>query len=332
MDNDDVMVGRILTRREVLALFGTAGALALVGCGPTSTGGSGSAAGTPTLNAEAATAVAMEGTPTMEAAASEVVATVQSANATTVPGCVVRPAVTEGPYFVDVMLDRSDIRSDPDTGEVRAGVPLALTFNVSQVSASSCAPLAGAVVDVWHCDALGDYSAVNDPGFDTSDQKWLRGFQTTDANGVASFTTIYPGWYSGRTVHIHFKVRTDPASEEGYEFTSQLFFDESLSAQLFTQEPYLSNGAVPDTPNSSDSIYQELLLLAASQSGDGYAATFDIGLDLSVEPQEIGGPGGQGGPGEGGPPPDGTRGPRPEGTPGEGGPGGPLPGQATATP
>ncbi len=281
MDNDDEMVGRILTRREVLALFGGLGAATLVGC---STNNSPTTSiTTPTLNAEAATVVAMEGVPTVEAAATEAIATVETANATTVPGCVVRPALMEGPYFVDVALDRSDIRSDPDSGEVKAGALLALTFNVQQVSDNTCSPLAGAIVDVWHCDADGTYSAVSDPSFDTTDQKWLRGFQTTNESGSATFTTIYPGWYSGRSVHIHFKVRVDPESEEGYEFTSQLFFDEALSAQVLTQEPYADKG-LPDTPNSRDFLYQDLLLLAVNQTEEGYAATFDIGLDLSVEP------------------------------------------------
>jgi protocatechuate 3,4-dioxygenase beta subunit len=143
---------------------------------------------------------------------------------------------------------------------------------------------------------------VSDPGFDTSEQQFLRGYQVTDANGVAQFTTIYPGWYSGRTIHIHFKIRTDPDSDEGYEFTSQLFFDGALSDQVHTQEPYASKGQ-RDTLNNTDNIYNDLLLLAANQSNEGYAATFDIGLDLSDS--SVGQPDGGGGPGGGGPPPGG---------------------------
>jgi protocatechuate 3,4-dioxygenase beta subunit len=196
------------------------------------------------------------------------------------PACVVRPELTEGPYFVDERLDRADIRSDPSSGEVQEGALLALTFRVSQVGDGGCAPLEGAWVDVWHCNALGVYSDVSDPGFDTSGQQFLRGYQVTDANGVAAFTTIYPGWYSGRTVHIHFKIRTDPDAPQGYEFTSQLFFDEALNDQVHAQQPYASKG-YRNTLNRADRIYDEQLLLTVTETEQGYAATFDIGLQMS---------------------------------------------------
>src|SRR5205823_6128325 len=116
------------------------------------------------------------------------------------------------------LLYRSDIRSDPTTGAVKDGVPLYLGFSLSSVgSDGGCSPLAGAVIDIWQCDASGVYSDVNDPGFNTKGQQFLRGSQHTDENGYAQFLTIYPGWYSGRAVHTHLKVRTDPSSETGYE-------------------------------------------------------------------------------------------------------------------
>jgi protocatechuate 3,4-dioxygenase beta subunit len=131
------------------------------------------------------------------------------------------------------------------------------------------------MVDVWHCDALGVYSGVSDPSFDTSGQFWLRGFQRTDANGRAQFTTIYPGWYQGRAVHIHFKIRTDDS-----EFTSQWFFDDDFSAQVFQDTPYSSKGT-QTTLNEADGIYGQVgdqLTLDVSQQGGVYVATFDIGL------------------------------------------------------
>jgi protocatechuate 3,4-dioxygenase beta subunit len=141
--------------------------------------------------------------------------------------------------------------------------------------------LPSATRDTWHCNALGVYSDVSDPGFDSSGQQFLRGYLVTDANGVAAFTTIYPGWYSGRTVHIHFKVRT--GVEEGetsfYDFTSQLFFDEALNDAVHAQEPYASKG-YRDTLNSRDNIYDDQLLLMVSQTEQGYAAAFDIGLQI----------------------------------------------------
>lgn len=272
-DNDDRQIGRILSRREILALFGTAGAALLAGRAVQAAGlaqdGSATATATPdhslylpNVNKPAATA-----TPTA------------TPIATPVPACVVRPEVTEGPYYVDENLNRSDVRSDTGTGAVKAGALLVLTFNVSQITDSSCTVLEGAKVEIWHCDAAGYYSDVSDPGFNTKGQDFLRGYQLTDANGIAQFTTIYPGWYSSRTVHIHFKVH-DPTSDQNKVFTSQLFFDDDLTDYVFTQQPYAAKGQ-RDTLNSTDNIYKDLLLLTTTETDDGYAATFNIGLDVS---------------------------------------------------
>ena len=269
MENDDRQMGRILNRREALKLLGLAGAALLASCAPGQT------------STEQPTSAPTQ-TPTggSTTAATNVPVQVTSAvNTGTLPACVVRPEMTEGPYYVDEDLNRSDIRSDPTTGEVKDGAPLTLTFLVSQVSNGSCAPLEGAKVEIWHCDAAGVYSDVSDPGFSTVGQKFLRGYQVTDAEGRATFLTIYPGWYSGRTVHIHFKVHND-TSDQGYVFTSQLFFDDVLSDQVFTQEPYASKGE-RNTRNNNDNIYSDQLLLAVNQANGGYAATFDIGLQMA---------------------------------------------------
>jgi protocatechuate 3,4-dioxygenase beta subunit len=185
---------------------------------------------------------------------------------------------------------------------------LTLAFVVSQISDASCAPLAGATVDIWHCDVLGVYSGVSDPGFDTSGQSWLRGYQVTDENGRAEFTTIYPGWYSGRAVHIHFKIRTTVTGNETYEFTSQFFFDDALSDQVFTQAPYNTKGQ-RDTLNSTDSIYAgggDQMALNLSEANGGYATTFEIALDLSDSETGASDSAGQGGGRPGDPPPGGT--------------------------
>src|SRR5205814_677685 len=135
--------------------------------------------------------------------------------------CVVTPALTEGPYFVDERLNRSDIRIDPGSGAASSGVPLGLALKLSQTSGSgACTPLAGALVDVWHCDAGGLYSDVS--ANHTVGRKFLRGYQISDTGGLVQFSTIYPGWYQGRAVHIHFKIRTNPSGSTGLEFTSQL--------------------------------------------------------------------------------------------------------------
>jgi protocatechuate 3,4-dioxygenase beta subunit len=208
-----------------------------------------------------------------------------TAHAATIPACVVRPEQTEGPYFVDEKLNRSDIRSDPSDRAVKPGVPLRLAFHVSRVGGSSCTPLSGAVVDVWQCDALGLYSDVRDmnAGFDTRGKKFLRGYQTTDGNGIAEFLTIYPGWYAGRTVHIHFKIRTRPVAGLAQEFTSQLYFDESITDQVQTQAPYNSKGR-RGTTNDADFIFRrggKQLIPTLTKESHGYAAKFEIGLQMS---------------------------------------------------
>ena len=313
MDNDDQQVGTLLTRREMLKLLGALGAAMLVGCGPDTTGQAATAttagaattgAATATPGIEGQTVAAVTAAPTVQAELTAEMATAETTNLTAVPDCVVRPELTEGPYFVDTQLNRSDIRPDPTSGAVSEGALLSLAFVVSQVGNNVCTPLAGAVVDVWHCDALGVYSAVSDPGFDTSSQQFLRGYQTTDGSGRAQFTTIYPGWYSGRTVHIHFKVRTIATAGQAYEFTSQLFFDEALNDQVHAQPPYAAKGQ-RNTFNSEDGIYNDLLLLDVGQTAEGYATTFNIGLDLSDA--NVGGADGNGGGPGGAPPRGGTR-------------------------
>ena len=233
MKSDDAPIGRVLSRREVVALLGlaSAGLLAPRGAGAQP------------------------------------------------PACVVRPEQTEGPYYVDTQLDRSDIRADPRTGEVRPGVPLALAFAVSAIRGGACTPLTGAVVDVWHCDALGAYSDV---GGATAGQKFLRGFQATDATGRARFTTIYPGAYPGRAVHIHFTVRTAAASARGHEFTSQIYFDDAVTDQVQALEPYARLGQRRQR-NDRDGLFQrggQQLLLPVTREGAGHAGTFALALKL----------------------------------------------------
>ena len=256
--HDGQQRGRMLDRRQALALLGTsAGGALLVTWGPRMRAPSGSWR------------------------------LIQTANAATLPSCIVRPEETEGPYFVDEKLERSDIRSDPSTGTVKDGARLALAFSVSRIDGSSCVPFEGVLVDVWHCDALGVYSDVSDPSFDTVGQKFLRGYQVTDANGAASFVTIYPGWYQGRTVHIHFKLRTDPDAEQALEFTSQLYFDDELTDIVQAQQPYAAKGQ-RTLRNDGDGIYQsggsQLLLTVADDGSGGYTTTFEIGIQASGTP------------------------------------------------
>jgi protocatechuate 3,4-dioxygenase beta subunit len=246
MHHDDTPIGRVLTRREALTVLGASGFALL--------------AGTPLGQGRRAGAHPI------------------------VPSCVARPEQTEGPYFVDERLNRSDIRSDPSDGVLKPGVPLALALAVSRIRGRDCTPLAGAQVDLWHCDADGIYSDVTDPHFRTAGHKFLRGYQLTDATGTARFTTIYPGWYPGRTVHIHFKIRTAPSSSTAYAFTSQLYFDDALTDRAHALTPYAARG--PRTmQNDGDRIFRDggsQLMLAPAASRDGYAASFALGLQMDL--------------------------------------------------
>ncbi len=252
MHDDEIPVGRVLTRREVLASLGALGVAALV----FPRGVLGARAGTP----------------------------IRLPGGTILPACVVRPAQTEGPYFVDTKLNRQDIRSEPAGGAAKSGTPLRLGFQVSRLDGASCAPVAGALVDIWQCDGLGIYSGVKDINglFDTTGQQFLRGHQITGTDGKAEFRTIYPGWYQGRTVHIHFKIRTDPGASRGTEFTSQIYFDDAVSDTIFAQAPYSTNKQ-RRVRNAGDGIFRQggaQLILPVAAEGQGYAGSFDIGLQM----------------------------------------------------
>jgi len=244
---------RNLSRREVLGLLGVAAAV-LTGCGP----GSSSPRWLTGLFSRKPAVTAL-------------------------PPCIVRPEQTEGPYFVDERINRSDIRSDPSDNSVKEGLPLQLTLRVHEIRGKDCTPLPGVMVDIWHCDANGVYGDVRDRSFDTRGKKFLRGYQITDADGTVRFLTIYPGWYPGRAVHIHFKIRTKPESRRGYAFTSQIYFDDALTDQVHAQAPYAAKGH-GRVRNEQDGIFQDggdELILQPVQQAQGYAGTFDIGLLLT---------------------------------------------------
>jgi protocatechuate 3,4-dioxygenase beta subunit len=214
------------------------------------------------------------------------------------------PSLTEGPYFVDEILHRSDIRVDPADNSIQEGFPLTLTLNLSRIDNCVITPLTGVFVDIWHCNAAGVYSDV--AANNSVGKKFLRGYQVTDRNGQVEFKTIFPGWYSGRAVHIHSKVRFFSGKEETYEFTSQFFFDEDLTDAIFTKAPYNGRG-IRDTRNSTDGIYLGAsttgavlsnsgaqLLLKPSADDSQATASFDLVLDVSAgsTPDASGGGGG----------------------------------------
>lgn len=195
------------------------------------------------------------------------------------PACVARPEQTEGPFFVDTGLARSDIRVDTRTAVAEPGVALQLAFRVSRLDSTGCRPLVDAHVELWQCNARGVYSGVRDPRADTRGSDFLRGYQTTDASGMARFTTVYPGWYPGRAVHLHFLIRSGRGMRRE-EFASQLYFDDALSDRVLARAPYAERGA-RTVRNAGDFIYRRggpELQLAVREEGERLAATFDIGL------------------------------------------------------
>jgi protocatechuate 3,4-dioxygenase beta subunit len=201
------------------------------------------------------------------------------------------PQATEGPYFVDEMLNRSDIRVDPMDRSIQQGIPLTVILHVYDVNEGTCIPIQGALVDVWHANASGAYSDVEQAG--TAGTKFLRGYQITDEDGTVQFTTIYPGWYQGRAVHLHFKIRMFEGSETTLEFTSQFFFNDTITDQVYSQPPYSDRGP-RDVRNNQDGIFNgastdglvqsnagEHLMFNLTQQDQGYLGTFNIGLKLN---------------------------------------------------
>ncbi len=180
--------------------------------------------------------------------------------------CVLTPEQTEGPYYI------ADERVRRNITEGRPGTPL--TLHATVVSASSCKPIKKAAVDVWHADASGTYSGVlGNTG------TFMRGIQRTNAKGLALFQTVYPGWYQGRTVHIHVKVHIGG----NVVHTGQLYFPDTLTDAVYLKAPY-SSRPTRDTRNANDSVYRNggsKSMLTIHKSGSGYVAAITMGVQRS---------------------------------------------------
>jgi protocatechuate 3,4-dioxygenase beta subunit len=182
--------------------------------------------------------------------------------------CILTPELTQGPYYVPGEAIRHDIT------EGKAGTPLLLSCRV--VNASTCKPVAKAAVDVWHCDALGVYSGTiaNNPG-----TNFLRGVQRTSASGIATFKTVYPGFYAGRAVHIHVKVHI----RGNVVHTGQLFFPAAVTDAVYANEPYSAHGTSPDTPNAQDAIFRNggrYGMLTLKRTAAGYTSAITMGVHV----------------------------------------------------
>jgi len=266
------MTSQPIPRRRALSLLGAAGAGAVVfgACG----GSTHNASPATTTSSRARSA----GTGGSNAAADAdvVVTPAMFENAAT---CRVTPAAIEGPYYIDVEKIRSDIRED------RKGTQLRVAARV--LGADGCTPVRDAVFEIWHCDAAGLYSGFEAAssgggggpggpagGNPTTDAKrYLRGAQLTDADGIARITTIYPGWYRGRTVHIHAKVFISRHEV----LTTQLYFDEALNRAVLATAPYNEHTG-RDALNDNDTIFNVQTIVTASKMRDGYLGLITIAV------------------------------------------------------
>lgn len=198
------------------------------------------------------------------------------------PGtCVLFPEAVEGPYYFDPKLVRADIT------EGRPGLPLKLVLKI--IDKATCTPIANARVDVWHCDAGGIYSGYAGQGDDrtasTEGQRYLRGTQPTNADGLATFATIYPGWYPGRTPHIHVKAFLDDKTV----LTGQIYFPDDMSARIYRANAPYNARPRPDQTNQTDFLFRAGakegggIILAMEETPAGITGTLLIAVDLSGE-------------------------------------------------
>jgi len=180
--------------------------------------------------------------------------------------CVLTPEMTEGPYYLSGEKLRRNIT------EGRPGTRLDLRLSV--VDAQTCKAIKGAIVDIWHADAVGVYSGF---GSGASSRTFMRGVQRTDKNGLAIFRTVYPGWYQGRTVHIHLKVWVGGSDVH----TGQLFFSDTLTDTVYKRAPY-SRRPNRTTRNAQDMIYSSggrQSLLRMRRIGSGYVGSITMGVN-----------------------------------------------------
>lgn len=178
----------------------------------------------------------------------------------------ITPPVPEGPYYKDEQLNRSDL------SEGQTGVPLTLVFKVQDVH---CKPVKDAIVDIWHCNKDGVYSDF--AGENTAGQKWLRGYQKTDAEGKCTFQTIFPGWYNGRLTHLHGKLHIGGKTKE----TTNFFLPKDIETKVY-QNPLYAKGQNPmtiarDIELRGDTDRYNALIMNVKEDGKGgYIAAFTI--------------------------------------------------------
>jgi protocatechuate 3,4-dioxygenase beta subunit len=193
---------------------------------------------------------------------------VEDARAGDTVSCVLTPEQTEGPYYIA----KEKVRRTITDG--RPGTPL--TLRLAVVDAKTCRPIKGAAVDIWHCDASGIYSGF---GAGRASRTFMRGIQRTNANGVATFKTVYPGWYQGRTVHIHVKVHI----RGNVVHTGQLYFPDTVTDGAYRKAPYTKRPN-RDVRNADDMVFRnggKRSLLTLRRTAAGYVGSVRMGVRRS---------------------------------------------------
>jgi protocatechuate 3,4-dioxygenase beta subunit len=181
-------------------------------------------------------------------------------------GDAITPPVAEGPYYINENLNRSNIAED------RKGIPLTLIFKVED---KNCTAIENAIVDIWHCDKDGVYS--DESAQNTVGQKWLRGYQQTDANGKCTFQTIFPGWYNGRLTHIHGKVKVGSVTKQTTNFFIPKATEETVYANaLYTKGKNPTTVAKDVELKGDETSYNALMMSVSGDNANGYVATFTI--------------------------------------------------------
>jgi protocatechuate 3,4-dioxygenase beta subunit len=244
-------VNRKLSRRDLLGAFGAAGAGFTIGCAssPASPTASASTTGTTTTTA---------------------------GGTSTTSSCAIAAEETAGPYpdRIGMISNQSFFRQDITEG--KSGLPLTLALTIVNVS-KTCAPVANASVEIWQCDASGNYSEYAQPGYNGTGQTFLRGLQTTDSSGRATFRTIYPGWYAGRATHIHVQVFINGAVIK----TTQIAFPEDVTSSVYRTGVYAAHGQ-STTSNTSDNVFSDgtssEMAALTGDTGGGYTATLTVGV------------------------------------------------------
>jgi len=192
--------------------------------------------------------------------------------------CTVTASETAGPYPDITGMLNSTAFYRRDVREGRSGLPLTVTMTIVNTNAG-CAAVAGLAVEVWQCDADGHYSEYAQSGYNGTGQTFLRGLQVTDGNGQVTFTTVYPGWYSGRATHIHVEIYRSGASVK----TTQIAFPEDVSHAVYQTSAYASHGQ-NSTTNATDNVFSDgtstELATLTGDTANGYTATLTIGAAL----------------------------------------------------